>query len=55
MCLCSDRDRAVWREAVQLCPAEPRAVVLVSVHRSGRAAVGTGRTRVRVRVIGLGL
>jgi len=42
---CSVCDRAVWRKAVQLLSAQRGAVALVSLHRPGRAAVGTGNIR----------
>lgn len=45
MLLCvsaADRDRAVGREALQLCPSQCGAVALVSLCGSRRAALGAG-------------
>lgn len=38
----ADRDRAVGREALQLCPSQCGAVALVSLCGSRRAALGAG-------------
>lgn len=39
----ADRDCAVWRETLQLCSSQHRAVALVSVCGSWRAALGAGK------------
>lgn len=39
----ADCDCAVWRETLQLCSSQHRAVALVSVCGSWRAALGAGK------------
>ena len=39
----ADRDCAVGREALQLCPSQRGAVAVVSVRGSWRAALGAGK------------